>query len=791
MLINGTGWLDAGLLYFAIAFTTSAFLLVARRRSDSRWLDSRPTTLAIINLVALAGTLVGCGITGVVLVPLVLGIVVPVLLARRFADFSVSGQCLLLSNFALSICGLLWGTWFIATLPVSDMTRILLFAGYPLLVLSFPIGLLQTFETWESFCRDTWRRPREPLIPTLRDRYPRVCLQVPTYAEPPEIVIATLDALARLDYPNFEVMVIDNNTTDPALWKPLEAHCRFLGDRFRFFHVEKLSGAKAGALNFANRHLDPAVKIIGVIDCDYLAEPDFISALVGYFDDEKMGFVQTPHDYREWEGSAYQRMCYWEYKSFFATTMLSLNERDAALTVGTMCLVRRRALEEAGGWSEWCQTEDSELSIRIHACGYSSVFVPVTYGRGLIPETFAGYKKQRFRWTFGPIQEFRHHLGLFLPRPWGRPSRLTSFQKLHHLNHGLGPFSSGLGILLSPLSVLTAASTIYNGEVIYVPLFLWFVLGITNLAGLAIAWLTYGYAMGCSLKEALGAMFAKQALAHIAMVATVRGLFTDRIPWRRTNKFKSLPGGLSAFQPVLAEILMGTTLLTAGILALTLLTAPQGFLLLLALSLLWQGVFYFAAPVLVLLSEEDIKRQTGASRQPLFGPWPQLAGGVLAFSLVAASLVSLQPQGTIQADRARESATRASSLQVRSGQPLSRHLAMGDSIADLPVSGRTELVSSLPQTPTPVVSKIRQVSSFNPGLDSLFSKEVGMAIGNQLMAKEEVPVEVATTALITDTPTLPLNPSAELIAWNPPTFSEDCYLSDSRLRDYRCRNRKN
>ena len=63
------------------------------------------------------------------------------------------------------------------------------------------------------------------------------------------------------------------------------------------------------------------------------------------------------------------RLCYWEYKCFFRTTMVSYNERDAALTVRTMCLIRRTALEEAGGWAEWCVTEDSELALRIHALG--------------------------------------------------------------------------------------------------------------------------------------------------------------------------------------------------------------------------------------------------------------------------------------------------------------------------------------------------------------------------------------------------------------------------------------
>ena len=48
---------------------------------------------------------------------------------------------------------------------------------------------------------------------------------------------------------DFEVIVLDNNTPDPAIWRPVEAHCRKLGPRFRFFHFDGVKGFKGGALN--------------------------------------------------------------------------------------------------------------------------------------------------------------------------------------------------------------------------------------------------------------------------------------------------------------------------------------------------------------------------------------------------------------------------------------------------------------------------------------------------------------------------------------------------------------
>ena len=97
-------------------------------------------------------------------------------------------------------------------------------------------------------------------------------IHIPAYREPPEMLKATLDAVARLDYPNLECVVVINNTPDPALWRPVEEHCRMLGDRFKFVRVENLTGFKAGALRLALAHTASDAEIIGVIDADYVVD---------------------------------------------------------------------------------------------------------------------------------------------------------------------------------------------------------------------------------------------------------------------------------------------------------------------------------------------------------------------------------------------------------------------------------------------------------------------------------------------------------------------------------------
>lgn len=601
--------LTASVIFFASAFASAAALVVADnlvplRRSlpDALW------TLLVYGCAVSVSHLLREGYEAAP--ALALGLAVALGSRRLVPDFTPAGRLLLATYGQFTLFALIWTGWFTSTIPVSELTRALMFAGYAILILTVPATMVGKFEEWEALCRRIWRRPRTPLAAQSRDRSPTVSLHVPTYAEPPELVIETLDALARLRYPNFEVLVVDNNTKDPALWRPVQEHCRRLGRRFRFFHVDPLSGAKAGAVNFALRHTAPDAELVGVLDSDYKAEPDFLERLVGFFDDPQVGFVQTPHDYREWQDSVYQRMCYWEYAYGVKNLLAALNEHGAAYTIGTMCLIRRRALEEAGGWAEWCLTEDSELAIRIYALGYSGVYLTTTFGRGLIPETFLDYKNQRFRWACGPIQQLRHHFRLLLPQRFGYhpSSSLTAAQKIHELSHGLGLLNVGLSVLITLLGALALASMLLQREVVAVPLAVWWTGVVFLTTGVALRWLIYRVVLGCSTRDTFGAFLAKSALSYTIAVASLSGVLNRPALWRRTNKFPVFPLGLGTLNCVRAELMLGLGGLAIGLGSLA--AVPElGLHALMAIGLLCQGLTYLAAPALALLAERDVRRR--------------------------------------------------------------------------------------------------------------------------------------------------------------------------------------
>ena len=82
--------------------------------------------------------------------------------------------------------------------------------------------------------------------------FPKVSIHIPAYFEPVDMLKQTLDAVARLDYPNFECVVIINNTPDPEFWQPIQDHCRALGERFVFINAEKVAGLQGRRA--AHRH---------------------------------------------------------------------------------------------------------------------------------------------------------------------------------------------------------------------------------------------------------------------------------------------------------------------------------------------------------------------------------------------------------------------------------------------------------------------------------------------------------------------------------------------------------
>jgi len=451
---------------------------------------------------------------------------------------------------------------------------------------------------------------------------PKVSIHVPAYNEPPAMLIETLDALARLDYPDYEVLVIDNNTRDEAVWRPVEAHCAALGARFRFFHVAPLAGFKAGALNYALDRTAPDAAIVAVIDSDYVVDARWLRDLTPAFQDERIAIVQAPQDYRDAGENAFKAMCYAEYRGFFQIGMITRNERNAIIQHGTMTMVRRRQLE-ACRWAEWCITEDAELGLRIFEAGWDASYVPESYGRGLMPDTFIDFKKQRFRWAYGAMQIIKAHARtLFLE---GGP--LSPGQRYHFVAGWLPWIADGCNLLFNLAALGWSGAMVWAPARVDAPLVLYSVLPL-SLFTFKLAKLVHLYhvRVGANLRQTIAAAVAGLALTHTIGRASVKGLLTKSEPFFRTPKKRRSSGLRQALAAAREETLMMIGLaLSAWAVAYTALpqnAGPDHFAWIVVLLI--QSVPYASSLVVSLMSAFPVPaRLLGTSYRPMGRPGRQ------------------------------------------------------------------------------------------------------------------------------------------------------------------------
>src|SRR4029077_9554667 len=366
---------------------------------------------------------------------------------------------------------------------------------------------------------------------------PFISLHVPAHNEPPGMVLDTLRSLLKLDYPRYEVIVIDDNTDDEKLWLPVRDWCARHGAKFA--HLEDWPGYKSGALNYALKELtDPRAEIIGVVDSDYQLEPGFLRRCAPLFADSWVGFTQAPQDYRGWSRSHYYRRLFYSYQYFFAVSQPSRNERDGAIFAGTMGLIRRVALEQLGGWDEWCITEDAELSLRLLRAGFSGLHVDQTWGHGIMPLTFEALKGQRYRWCFGGIQILRMHWRSLIPGRQSRENHMTTAQRWAYLAGGVQWYGDVLGLAFLVFLLAGAANEALGGGALFRKLTLFLVATVPVLVGLglvrAVALLRRG--TGATWRDALGAFFIWQSTSLVVARASVLGLFSRKAAFLRTPK---------------------------------------------------------------------------------------------------------------------------------------------------------------------------------------------------------------------------------------------------------------
>jgi cellulose synthase/poly-beta-1,6-N-acetylglucosamine synthase-like glycosyltransferase len=268
--------------------------------------------------------------------------------------------------------------------------------------------------------------------------------------EPYEMVMETLLAIQNIKYPHTTYLCDEANDAF------LKEFCRKHG----IVHVTRKNriDAKAGNINNALKQANGDICLI--LDPDHVPKPEFLDEVIPYFEDEKIGFVQSVQAYYNIEESAVARGAAEQTFHFYGPIMMTMNSYGTVNAIGANCVFRRKALDSIGGHAPGL-SEDMHTAMQLFAKGWKSVYVPKTFTKGLVPSSLTSYYKQQLKWSRGTLELLVDVFPkLFKYFTW-RQKIHFAILPLHYL--------SGIFYLISfliPVISLFTATTPWKGNVI-------------------------------------------------------------------------------------------------------------------------------------------------------------------------------------------------------------------------------------------------------------------------------------------------------------------------------------
>jgi cellulose synthase (UDP-forming) len=338
---------------------------------------------------------------------------------------------------AFALCALLWGVGYL-TWRIGWSWQGASPVAFAMLIVTEIYGLwaLGTL-AWYSWSRPTAVRP-----PTTAGR--EVDVYVCTYDESFEVVAATLAGCRALTYPHTTYLLDDGRRPE------MEELAKVAGAEY--LTRPDNSHAKAGNINAALPRTDG--ELVLMLDADHVPMPDALDAMVGYFDDERVALVQSPHDFFNHDSVQHYVVGRHEQSLFYRVVCPGRDRHGAAYWCGSAALLRRQALLEIGGVATETIAEDFHTTIRLLRHGWTSRYHDEVLVQGLAPHNLDGYLLQRDRWARGNLAVFT------LPESPLRASELRPVQRLSY-------FVSLAAYLAPPMRLLLLATlglVMWTGE---------------------------------------------------------------------------------------------------------------------------------------------------------------------------------------------------------------------------------------------------------------------------------------------------------------------------------------
>ncbi|HET7179448.1 MAG TPA: cellulose synthase family protein [Chryseosolibacter sp.] len=287
---------------------------------------------------------------------------------------------------------------------------------------------------------------KKPVEPSLK-REPFVTIQLPVYNEK-YVVERLIEAVANIDYPKekMEVQILDDSTdeTSGIIYQKIE-WLKKSDLNIRHLHRADRKGFKAGALDEGLHSANG--DFIVIFDSDFVPAPEFLKRTLPYFEDPKVGVVQTRWGHINEDYSLITQIQAFGLDAHFSIEQSARNEAGSFINFnGTCGIWRKECIVDAGGWSADTLTEDLDLSYRAQLKGWKFKYLEDVVTPGELPVVMPVIKLQQYRWNKGAAETARKLIGKVLRAP------LPPLQKMHAFLH---LFNSSVFVALFLAAVLS------------------------------------------------------------------------------------------------------------------------------------------------------------------------------------------------------------------------------------------------------------------------------------------------------------------------------------------------
>ena len=309
-------------------------------------------------------------------------------------------------------------------------------------------GLLLLFVCHELFLliHALIRKNKVTQIKVLSTNLPKVTIQLPLYNEK-YVVERLLTSAAMVNYPSdlLEIQVLDDSTdeTSEIIRDFISTHKN--GQLFTHIQRTDRTGFKAGALAYG---LNLAKgEFVAVFDADFVIDPNFVRAVIPWFEDKKVGVVQTKWTHLNENFSMLTRAQALMLNTHFSIEQLGRSEAKSFINFnGTAGIWRKTCIIDAGGWQADTLTEDLDLSYRAQIRGWKFEYLFGIAAPSELPVTFEAYKTQQYRWSKGAAECVRKNWQLLWHSKIGVKEKILG--SFHLLN-------SSVYLLIIPIIILS------------------------------------------------------------------------------------------------------------------------------------------------------------------------------------------------------------------------------------------------------------------------------------------------------------------------------------------------